>query len=142
VFSQVATNKSKLPTITSQVVHVFESCNENAKSIQSFNSTILEFMRQFQSIPTSLGSLGLGGHTSTLDYNVANMVDFSTLLERKGKNLVAKFGFGIGACDGASGLKMSYLNTILKFKPKSIQYVLIAHCNTFQLTCVYIVMCG
>ncbi len=77
-------------------------------------------MRQFQSIPASLGSLGLGGHTSTLDYNVANMVDFNTLFERKGKNLVAKFGFAIGACDGAGGLKMSYLNTILKFNTKII----------------------
>jgi hypothetical protein len=52
LFSQVAANESKLNT--NQVVHVFESCNENAKSIQSFNSTIFEFMQQFQSIPTSL----------------------------------------------------------------------------------------
>jgi hypothetical protein len=62
-------------------------------------------MQQFLSIPTSLGSLGLGGHTSTLDYNVANMVDFNTLLERKGKNLVAKCDSAIGACDGLVGWK-------------------------------------
>jgi hypothetical protein len=27
------------------------------------------------------------------------MVDFNTLLERKEKNLVAKFDFAVGACD-------------------------------------------
>jgi hypothetical protein len=90
LFSEMTANESKLPKITNQFVHVFESCNENAKSIQSFNSTILKFIRQFQSIPTSLGSLDLGGHISTLDYNVAIMVDFNTLLERKGKKLGSK----------------------------------------------------
>jgi hypothetical protein len=104
LFSLVTANESKLSKNTSQVVHVFESCNENAKSIQSFNSTILEFMRQFQFIPTSLGNLGLGRHTSKFDYNVvANMVDLNTFLERKGKNLVTKFDSTTSACDGLVG---------------------------------------
>jgi hypothetical protein len=45
--SRVTTIESKLLEIIGQVAQVLESCNENAKSIQSFNSTILEFMQQF-----------------------------------------------------------------------------------------------
>jgi hypothetical protein len=36
--------ESNLPEITGIVAQVLETCNENVKSIQSLNTTILEFM--------------------------------------------------------------------------------------------------
>jgi hypothetical protein len=65
------------------IVQVLESCNENAKSIQSPNSMILEFMQLFQSNLASLGSPGLRGQPSTLGPYVVNVVDNAICLKRK-----------------------------------------------------------
>jgi hypothetical protein len=48
------------------------------------------------------------------------MVDFNTLLERKGKKLGSKVWLCNRCMWWVGGLKMSYLNTNLKFNPKSI----------------------
>lgn len=47
--------------------------------------------------------LGLKGCSSTFDHNVANMVDNNTLVERKRKNLVAKFDASGVVHDGLVG---------------------------------------
>jgi hypothetical protein len=36
---------------------MLEICNENARSIQSLNSTIIKFMQQMQTINMGVGSL-------------------------------------------------------------------------------------
>jgi hypothetical protein len=71
----VTTIESKLLKITSQVAQVLKSCNENVKSIQSLNSTVLEFMQQFQSTLATLGNLGLRDHASPLGHNVSHVVE-------------------------------------------------------------------
>ncbi len=77
--------ESKLLEINSQVAQVLESCNENAKSIQSLNSTILEFMRQFEYNLTSLGSPGLRRQPSTLGPYVVDVVDNTICLKGKAR---------------------------------------------------------
>jgi hypothetical protein len=54
--------------------------------IQFLESTILEFMKQFQSIGANVGSPGLRGHASSLGQNVAHVVGNNTMFERKGKS--------------------------------------------------------
>jgi len=95
---------SQVTAIEFKLLKILQSCIENAKSIQSFESTILTFMRQFQSIGVNVGSLGLRGHAFILGQNVAHIVGNSIILERKGKNLVAKFDAS-GAHDGLVGCK-------------------------------------
>jgi hypothetical protein len=46
LFSQVTTIESKLLEIIGIVAKVLETCDENVRSIQSLNSTILELMQQ------------------------------------------------------------------------------------------------
>jgi hypothetical protein len=62
-------------------------------------------MQQFQSIPASLGSLWFKDQPSTLGPYVVDAIDNTILLERKGKNLAAKFD----ATDAHDGLGMCYL---------------------------------
>jgi hypothetical protein len=70
-------------TIESILLEILQSCIENAKFIQSFQSTILEFMGQFQFVGANVGSLGLRGHASTLGQYVAHIVANNTMHERK-----------------------------------------------------------
>ncbi len=95
---------SRVTTIESKLLEILQSCNENAKSIQSLESIILAFMRQFQSIGANVGSLGLRGHASILGQNLAHIVGNNIIFERKGKNLVAKFDAS-DAHDGLVGCK-------------------------------------
>jgi serine acetyltransferase len=97
--SRLTTIESILPKIISQVVQVLESCNENAKSIQSFNSTILEFTKQFQFIPAALGSRGMRDHASPLVHNATHVVENNALLEKKRKNLATD---GLVGCSYAT----------------------------------------
>jgi hypothetical protein len=94
--SKVTTIESKLVEISAQVAQVLESCNENAKSIQSFNSTILEFMQHFLYVPIALGGLGMRDHASTLVCNATHVVENNAFLKNKGKNLAIDFDASVG----------------------------------------------
>jgi hypothetical protein len=59
-------------------------------------------MQQFQSILTTLGSFGLRDHASPLGHNATHVVENTTLLQKKGKYLVAKFD-ALGVSDGLVG---------------------------------------
>jgi hypothetical protein len=48
--------ESKLLEIIGIINQVLETCNKNVKSIQSLNSTILEFMHQMPQIGMGVGS--------------------------------------------------------------------------------------
>jgi hypothetical protein len=76
-------------TIENRLPDILQSWNKNANFIQSLASTIFEFMKQFQFVGANVGSLGLEGHASTLGQNIAHVVRNNTMLERKGKILVA-----------------------------------------------------
>jgi hypothetical protein len=59
-------------------------------------------MRQLQSIIATLGSLGLRDHASPLGNNATHVLENIALLQKKGKNLVAKF-HALGVIDELVG---------------------------------------
>jgi hypothetical protein len=67
--------ESKLPNITGTIAQVLETCNENAKSIQCLNTTILEFMRQMKMMGMIIGILEIKGQTLANETNPFHMMD-------------------------------------------------------------------
>jgi hypothetical protein len=89
--SRITSIESKLLEITGTVAQVLETCNENARSIQSLNSIILEFMRQMSQIGKNVGSPQVRRQPLTGGTNPPHMVGTSKLQFRKGKILALDF---------------------------------------------------
>jgi len=83
--------ESKLLEITSQVAQVLETCNENVRSIQSLNSTILEFMWQMQAVGMGMGSPQSKGQEGGEDMNGSQLVEKKKLVPRTSKSLELEF---------------------------------------------------
>jgi hypothetical protein len=77
--------------ITSIIAQVLETCDENAKSIQCLNTTILEFMQQVQMMGMVTRSLEIKGQTLADETNPSHMMEQKLLPFRKGKNLAQDF---------------------------------------------------
>jgi hypothetical protein len=83
--------ETKFPKIKSSVTEVLETCNENTKCLQSFNSTIFEFMKHMQVVQVATGSpngkvISIANGTNPLD-----MLENTNVHANKGKNLALEF---------------------------------------------------
>ncbi len=91
LFTQVGQIESKLCNITGTIAHMLETCNENAKSIQCLNTTILEFMWQVQMMGMVTRSPEIKGQTLANETNPSHMMEQKLLHFQKGKNLAWDF---------------------------------------------------
>ncbi len=91
MFTHVGQIESKLPNIIGTIAQVLETHNENAKSIQCLNTTILEFMQQVQMMGMVTGSLEIKGQTLLDETNPFHMMEQKLLHFQKGKNVSPRF---------------------------------------------------
>jgi hypothetical protein len=75
LFTHVEQIESKLPNIIGTIAQELETCNENAKSIQCLNTTILEFMRQVQMMGMVTRSPEIKVQTLASETNPFHMMD-------------------------------------------------------------------
>jgi len=77
--------------LLAQLHRVLETCNENAKSIQCLNTTILEFMRQMQMMGMVTRSPEIKGQTLADETNPSHVMEQKLLHFQKAKNLAQDF---------------------------------------------------
>jgi hypothetical protein len=76
-----------LSNITCQVNQVLETCNENARSIQTISFTIMEFMKQMQLTRMGAKNLEAKGGVPSYGTNLAHVIKNSHVVAQEGKNL-------------------------------------------------------